>query len=79
MKTKAIGYWASTAILAFALLSGATAQLAHQQKTLEGVVQLGYPVYFVTILGFWKVLGGIALLPGFPRLKEWAYAGPSSK
>ena len=39
-------------------------------------MHLGYPVYFITILGFWKVLGAIALLaPRFPRLKEWAYAG----
>jgi hypothetical protein len=39
-------------------------------------VHLGYPLYFVTILGFWKVLGAMALLaPRFPRLKEWAYAG----
>ncbi len=37
---------------------------------------LGYPAYFVIILGVWKVLGGIAVLvPGVPRLKEWAYAG----
>ena len=40
------------------------------------MVRLGYPVYFVSILGFWKVLGFIAILvPRFPRLKEWAYAG----
>ena len=37
---------------------------------------LGYPVYFLAIIGTWKVLGTIALLvPRFPRLKEWAYAG----
>jgi uncharacterized membrane protein YphA (DoxX/SURF4 family) len=40
------------------------------------MVQIGYPPYVLTILGFWKVLGAIALLvPRFPRLKEWAYAG----
>src|SRR5262249_56414645 len=38
--------------------------------------QLGYPVYFVMILGFWKLLGSLALvIPGLPRVKEWAYAG----
>ena len=38
--------------------------------------RLGYPLYFFAILGIWKVLGAIAILvPGFPRLKEWAYAG----
>jgi len=37
---------------------------------------LGYPAYFMTILGVWYLLAGVALLaPRFPRLKEWAYAG----
>jgi hypothetical protein len=76
MKTKVIGYWVTTAILAFVVLSGGVADLIHREDTVEGMVYLGYPLYFVTILGFWKVLGGIALLvPRFPRLKEWAYAG----
>ena len=76
MKTKLIGYWIITAILAFALLSGGIGQLANHPETIRSLVQLGYPPYLATILGFWKVLGGIALLaPGLPRLKEWAYAG----
>src|SRR5712691_8620775 len=76
MKTKVIGYWAATIILGLVLLSGGAADVAHQEGTLEVVTRLGYPLYFLTILGFWKLLGGIALLvPGFPRLKEWAYAG----
>jgi len=73
---KVIGYWATTAILAFLWRAGGAADLAHREETVEGMVHLGYPLYFVTILGFWKVLGAIALLaPRFPRLKEWAYAG----
>jgi len=57
-------------------MSGGVAQLAHVQGVVDGFVRLGYPPYFVTILGFWKVLGAIAILvPRFPRLKEWAYAG----
>ncbi len=76
MKRKVIGYWAATAILAFVMLSGGVGELTHSWGTLETVTLLGYPVYFLTIIGLWKVLGGIALLvPGFPRLKEWAYAG----
>ena len=76
MKTKVIAYWATTAIVAFALLSGGAAELAHRRETVEGMVHLGYPLYFIMIIGFWKVLGGIALFaPRFPRLKEWAYAG----
>jgi uncharacterized membrane protein YphA (DoxX/SURF4 family) len=76
MKSKTVAYWTTTTILAFVLLSGGAAELAHQRETVAGTVLLGYPIYFVTILGFWKVLGGIAVLaPRFPRLKEWAYAG----
>ena len=76
MKIKLIGYWATTAFLAFAVLSGGAAELAHRRDNVEGLVLLGYPVYFATIIGFWKVLGGITVLaPRFPRLKEWAYAG----
>jgi uncharacterized membrane protein YphA (DoxX/SURF4 family) len=42
----------------------------------EDMAQLGYPAYFLTILGVWKLLGVLAILvPGLPRLKEWAYAG----
>ena len=76
MKTKAIAYWTATAILIFTMGSGGAAELAHLPATIEGLVRLGYPEYFVTIIGFWKVVGAIALLvPRFPRLKEWAYAG----
>jgi hypothetical protein len=40
------------------------------------MAHLGYPLYFLTFLGVWKVLGAVAIVvPGFPRLKEWAYAG----
>jgi uncharacterized membrane protein YphA (DoxX/SURF4 family) len=76
MKAKTIGYWTTTAIIAFVLLSGGAAELTHRRETVEGMTHLGYPLYFTAILGFWKLLGGIALLvPRFPRLKEWAYAG----
>jgi uncharacterized membrane protein YphA (DoxX/SURF4 family) len=76
LKVGLIGYWATTVILAFAVVSGGLGQLAHAWGTVETVTILGYPAYFLTIIGFWKVLGGIAILaPGLPRLKEWAYAG----
>jgi uncharacterized membrane protein YphA (DoxX/SURF4 family) len=77
LKAKVIGYWIATAILVFSIGSSGLAELAHLQGNVEGVVQvLGYPSYFLTILGIWKLLGAIAIaVPRFPRLKEWAYAG----
>ncbi|HVU26491.1 MAG TPA: DoxX family protein [Verrucomicrobiae bacterium] len=76
MKNKVIVYWATTTILALAIFSGGVAELARQRDTVAGMVHLGYPLYFVTIIGYWKVLGTVALLvPRFPRVKEWAYAG----
>lgn len=75
-KTRNIAYWTTTAFVAFSM-SGGIAQLARVPGVVDGFVRvLGYPPYFVTILGFWKVAGAIAILvPRFPRLKEWAYAG----
>lgn len=83
MKMKVIGYWATTAVVALELLAGGVTDLVHGPTLLfvgEPVVlvlaQLGYPVYLLKILGVWRLLGAIALLmPRFPRLKEWAYAG----
>ena len=76
MKPKVIGYWVVTAFLLFNVLAGAIAELIQRKDNVEGMILLGYPLYFMMILGVWKVLGTIALLmPGFPRLKEWAYAG----
>jgi len=63
-------------MVAFFIGSGGLAELVRVPGNIEGLVRLGYPEYFATIIGFWKVLGAIAILvPGFPRLKEWAYAG----
>jgi hypothetical protein len=74
--TKAIAYWVATGLVVLAMSSGGIAELTHRPETIDGMKQLGYPVYFVMILGFWKLLGSLALVaPGFPRLKEWAYAG----
>jgi len=76
LKLKSISYWVITVMVAFFIGSGGAAELARVPGTVQGLVHLGYPVYFATIIGFWKVLGAIAILvPRFPRLKEWAYAG----
>lgn len=50
--------------------------LTRSPQVVEALAALGYPAYFPTILGFWKVAAAAAILaPGLPRLKEWAYAG----
>jgi uncharacterized membrane protein YphA (DoxX/SURF4 family) len=73
---RVITYWVTTALLAFVVGSGGIGDITNQWGTLETVEILGYPVYFLTIIGVWKVLGAIAILvPSLPRIKEWAYAG----
>jgi DoxX-like family len=76
-KAKNIAYWITTILIAFFIGSGGIGQMAQFHANPHGVVPvLGYPMYFFAILGFWKVLGAVAILvAGFPRLKEWAYAG----
>jgi DoxX-like family len=61
----------------FSIGSGGAAEAVHLKPNVDGIVHvLGYPLYFLTIIGIWKVLGVIVLLVlRFPRLKEWAYAG----
>jgi uncharacterized membrane protein YphA (DoxX/SURF4 family) len=77
MKSKLVVYWTMTVLVAFFIGGGGMAQIAQYLAKPHGVVPaLGYPMYFFAILGVWKVLGAIAILvPRFPRLKEWAYAG----
>jgi uncharacterized membrane protein len=75
-KIKTIVYWLTTGLLTIDLLAGGATSLLRPAQVLSGLQHLGYPAYFASILGFWKLLGGIALLvPGLPVLKEWAYAG----
>ena len=82
-KRNKIIYWIATIWLALGMAATGTQQLFHMKVEgalappgVYGITQLGYPVYLLTILGVWKILGVIALLiPKFPLLKEWAYAG----
>lgn len=76
MKIKTVCYWATTIPLAIELAVGGGWDIARRADAVLVVTHLGYPAYVLTILGFWKLLAVIALLlPGFGRLKEWAYAG----
>jgi uncharacterized membrane protein YphA (DoxX/SURF4 family) len=75
-KPKTIAYWITTGLFAAAFLASGGAELASAPAVVTAMRGLGYPPYFLTILGMWKVLGaGALLVPGLPRLKEWAYAG----
>jgi len=77
MKKINIIYWISTGlIVAVMLYSGIVSAMNTPESIKMMTVHFGYPAYFNPYLGVAKVLGCIALLiPGFPRLKEWAYAG----
>jgi hypothetical protein len=75
-KTKKIIYWISTVWLSFGMLYTGVVQLLNTKEEVDMFARLGYPVYFLSIIGIWKILGTIAILiPKFPVLKEWAYAG----
>ena len=82
-KRNKIIYWISTIWLASGMLATGTLQLfkvkaegAVAPPGVYGITHLGYPIYFLTILGIWKLLGVVVLLvPKFSLLKEWAYAG----
>ncbi len=75
-KRKLIWYWIITALLSFFIFSGGLAQALLLKKVVDGFKPLGYPTYFISLIGIWKMLGIIAILvPKFKLLKEWAYAG----
>jgi len=75
-KRKLIWYWIITAILSFCIFSGGLAQALQVKGVVQGFKPLGYPTYFISLIGIWKMLGIIAILaPKFKLLKEWAYAG----
>ena|SRR5579859_4384115 len=77
MKKTNILYWTFTALFAFMMGGSAIPDILSNPIAIQGMhVSLGYPLYFVPFIGLAKVLGVIAILvPGFPKIKEWAYAG----
>ena len=75
-RTRAIVYWVATALLVFELVLGGMWDVLRVPHVRVVIERIGYPLYFLVILGVWKLLGAVALvIPRFPRLKEWAYAG----
>lgn len=83
MKAKTMLYWTTTSLIALETFAGGTIDLTHGRTAVvsgpfvtQVVAGLGYPVYILAILGVFKIPGAIILVvPGFLRLKEWAYAG----
>lgn len=76
MNYRKIGYWAATGLVALAFAFGGAMDVAQPPDVVAGMAHLGYPAYFATLIGVWKILGAIAIVvPGFGRVKEWAYAG----
>ena len=79
MKTqtiKNVAYWTTTILGPASFVIGGVLNLSQSEQVVATMHHLGYPLYFASILGAWKLLGAIAtVVPGLPRLKEWAYAG----
>lgn len=75
-KRNRIIYWVATIWLGLGMASTGLVQLIGIQEEKDMMEHLGYPMYFLTLIGVWKLLGVVAvLIPKAPLLKEWAYAG----
>ncbi|MNJ84942.1 hypothetical protein D3C87_24060 [compost metagenome] len=75
-KRAKIIYWVFTIWMSLGMVSSAIVQLSGMKEEAEMIQNLGYPLYFMTLLGIWKILGVVVILaPKLPILKEWAYAG----
>ena len=77
MKKTNIFYWVFTGLLAFLMLGSSIPDIMNHPLAVKGMhEELGYPIYFIPFIGVAKFLGVVPIFtPGFPRLKEWAYAG----
>jgi uncharacterized membrane protein YphA (DoxX/SURF4 family) len=75
-KARPVLYWAATVLTGLSFSVPGLGNLVRAPHIAQDMAHLGYPPYFLAILGTWKVLGAIAVVaPRLPRLKEWAYAG----
>lgn len=76
MKKRNIAYWVVTALFSAFMIFSAVPDILMVPDAMKFIGHLGYPDYFIPFIGVAKLLGSIAILiPGFPRIKEWAYAG----
>lgn len=75
-KRNKIIYWVATLWLSLGMVSTGVVQVMHMKEETQFILELGYPEYLLTLLGVCKFLGVVAILvPKFPLVKEWAYAG----
>lgn len=73
---RTVAYWIVTVIFAFSIALSGIGQLMRVGGNVDLLTDIGFPLYVTYILGSWKLLGVIAIvMPGFPRIKEWAYSG----
>lgn len=78
MKTQKIIYWGTTGLLSLAMLASSFMYLTLNPELVAGFTKMGYPLFLITLLGVAKGLGVVGLwVPGFPKVREWAYAGYS--
>jgi uncharacterized membrane protein YphA (DoxX/SURF4 family) len=76
MKKQNTIYWITTILFAAFMIFTAIPNIMLSEDAVKFIGALGYPTYFIVYIGIVKTLGGIALvIPGFPRITEWAYAG----
>jgi uncharacterized membrane protein len=76
LNAKLVAYWIVTGLFCAVVGFSGVAHFTHQDSMVEAMTHLGYPLYFMSIIGLAKMLGVVAaLVPAQPLLKEWAYAG----
>ena len=75
-RARTIAFWVTTIFGPASFVIGGYLHLTRDPQVMATLAHLGYPAYFASIMVVWKLLGAIAIVvPGIPRLKEWAYAG----
>lgn len=76
MDKRKIGFIGTTAVVSLVMVAGGIADIVQPEPVVQEITKLGLPLHMMTLIGVWKVLGGIALArPQMRRINEWAYAG----
>ncbi len=76
MKNTKLIYWIVTGLFSAFMLFSAIPDILSVPDAVTFMIHLGYPKYFIPFIGVAKLLGILAILvSGYPRIKEWAYAG----